>query len=275
MPVRSRSRASSSTQKCAAVVVERAQFVEIGVEAVGDDAAVADQGAGSGRMARFSRSRRRPGWPVAHAVRRAVVPPPRRRQRRAQFGQALQAVAQARQVARAGAVERDAPGDTFDVGKAAHGLAQRTQRAATVVEQHGNRRVAGGRDRRVAQGMVQGVPQQPRAHGGDAVVEQAAQRRRRLAAQGFGEFEVAPRRHVEPEEGGVAFDDQRPQVRQGARLGRLGVAQQCAGSGDRRPQPVGTEAGQRSGARSAHAVRGPPLRRRNASPADGSAPLPG
>jgi hypothetical protein len=38
---------------------------------------------------------------------------------RAQFVQALQTVAQARQVARPGAAERDSAGDTFDVGKAA------------------------------------------------------------------------------------------------------------------------------------------------------------
>jgi hypothetical protein len=37
-------------------------------------------------------------------------------------------------------------------------------------------------------------------------------------------------------------------VRQGARLRRLRVAQQRAGSGDRRPQAVGAEAGQRPGA---------------------------
>jgi hypothetical protein len=100
------------------------------------------------------------------------------------------------------------------------------------------------------------VPQQTRAHCRDAVVEQAAQRWRRLAAQGFGEFEVAPRRRVEPEEGGVAFDDQRPQVGQGTRLRRLGIAQQGAGGGDGRPQTVGTETGQRAGGEVRTAVRG-------------------
>jgi hypothetical protein len=112
------------------------------------------------------------------------------------------------------------------------------------------------------------MAQQPRAHGADAVVEQAAQRRRRLAAQGFGQFEVAPGGRVQAEEGRVAFDDQRLQVRQGARLRRLRVAQQGAGGGNRRPQAVGTEAGQRGGAEM-RTVRGRPPRRRNASRADG------
>jgi hypothetical protein len=118
---------------------------------------------------------------------------------------------------------------------------------AIVVEQHRHRGVAGGRDGRVTPGVVQRMPQQPRAHRGDAVVEQAAQRRRRLATQGFGEFEIASGRRVEAEESGIAFDDQRPQVRQGARLRRLRIAQQGAGSGNRRPQAVGTETSQRAG----------------------------
>lgn len=92
------------------------------------------------------------------------------------------------------------------------------------------------------------MPQQPRAHGAAAVVEQAAQRRRRLAAQGFGQFEVAPGGGVQAQISRVPFDDQGLQVRQGARLRRLRVAQQRAGSGNRRPQAVGAEASQRRGA---------------------------
>jgi hypothetical protein len=47
------------------------------------------------------------------------------------------------------------------------------------------------------------------------------QRRLRLAAQRFGQFQVAPRGRVEADIGALAFDDQRPQVGQGARLRRL------------------------------------------------------
>jgi hypothetical protein len=118
MPVRSRSRASSR-QEGAAVVVERAQFVEIGVEAGGDDAAVADQGRRFGQDgAACSRSSAATGvarCACSSASSGAALSPPAARAAR----QALQAVAQARQVARPGAVERDAAGDAFDVGKAA------------------------------------------------------------------------------------------------------------------------------------------------------------
>jgi hypothetical protein len=113
-----------------------------------------------------------------------------------------------------------------------------------------------------------------RAHRGDAGVEQAAQGWRRLAAQGFGEFQVAPGRRVEAEEGRVALDNQRLHMRQGARLRRLRVTQQRAGGGDGRPQTVGAKAGQRGGAEM-RTSRGRRPRRRNASPADASAPLPG
>ena len=99
-----------------------------------------------------------------------------------------------------------------------------------------------GRHARIAQGVVQGVSQQPRAGRSDAVVEQAAQRWRRLPAQRLGQFEVAPGSRIEPEVGRVAFDDQRVNMGQGARLGRLSVAQPRAGRGDGRAQVVGTKA---------------------------------
>ncbi len=187
-------------QKSAAVVIEGAQFVEIGVEAVGDDPTVADQrgwfrqdgatqevkgGVRSGQLRmQFDKER------GCRGVRSHCC------QRRAQFTQALQTVAQARQIAWAGAAERDPAGDTFDVGKAAQRSPQLVQRTATVVEQHRYRCVARGWNGRVSPGMVQRMSQQARAHGGDAVVEQAAERRRRLATQGFSEFEIASRRRV-------------------------------------------------------------------------------
>jgi hypothetical protein len=114
-----------------------------------------------------------------------------------------------------------------------------------VVEQRLDRGVARRRNRRIAQWMMQRVAQKARAHRGDAHVEQAAQRRRRLAAQRFREFQIAPGGRVEAEEGAVALDDQRLHMRQGARLGRLRVAQQRAGGGDRGTQLIGPKAGER------------------------------
>ena len=51
-------------------------------------------------------------------------------QRLAQFGQSMQTVAQAGEVARASGKQRDASGDAFDVGKTAQRLAQLAQAGA-------------------------------------------------------------------------------------------------------------------------------------------------
>jgi hypothetical protein len=85
-------------------------------------------------------------------------------------------------------------------------LPDAAQYFGAVVEQRLDRGVARRRDRRVAQRMVQRVAQKARAHRGDAGVEQAAQRRRWLAAQRFGQFQVAPGGRVEAQEGAVALD---------------------------------------------------------------------
>ena len=81
--------------------------------------------------------------------------------------------------------------------------------STVVFEQRLDGAVAGGGNVALAQRMVQRVAQQARAHAGDAVVEQREQRRRRLAAQGFGQFEVAPGGEVEAEVGAFEFDGQR------------------------------------------------------------------
>lgn len=57
--------------------------------------------------------------------------------------------------------------------------------------------MASRRDITVAQRMVQAVAQQARPHAGDAIVEQRKQRWRRLAAQGFRQFQVASCSEVE------------------------------------------------------------------------------
>ena len=159
----------------------------------------------------------------------------------------MQALAQAGEIARPGAVEGNAASDALDVGNSAQRLAQGREAQGAVVEQAVDRCVARRRQRRVAQRVVQGVAQEARTHRGDAGVEQAAQGRRRLAAQGLGEFEVAARRRVEAEESLIALDDQRLHVRQGSRLRCLGVAQQGAGGGDGGFETVGAETRERGG----------------------------
>ena len=88
-----------------------------------------------------------------------------------------------------------------------------------VVDQCGN----GGMQRlhmgAVGQRMMQCVAQTPAAHAGGAGVEQRQQRRRRFAADGFGEFEVAPGRRVHAQPRAFGFDDQRTHMGDGGALG--------------------------------------------------------
>ncbi len=168
-------------------------------------------------------------WPAG--ARRAVEP-----------GQRF---AQAGQIARPGIAQGDAPGDTLDVGNPLEFAAHLAGHPAVVVEQCLDGAVAGGGNVALAQRVVQGVAQQARTHAGHAVVEQRKKRRRRLAAQGLGQFQIAPGGEVEAEIGAFEFHGQRPQMRQFARLRGLRVLQQRAGGGDRRPQAFRAEAGQR------------------------------
>jgi len=168
-----------------------------------------------------------------------------RHQRCTQRRQAGQRFAQARQVARPRIAQRDAAGDALDVGDAAQGLAHLTGQAAIVVEQAFDGAMAQGGNVALAQRVVQRVAQQAGTHAGHAVVEQREQGRRRLAAQGFGEFEVAPGGEVQSQVGAFQFYRQATQVRQLAGLRCLGVLQQRTGCGNGGLQALGAEAGQR------------------------------
>ena len=122
MPLRSRSRASSVEQEVAAVVLERAQFVEVGVVAGRDDAAVAHLRAGSGGDRADQQVERRVPVFARSANSCAEQRRPGVGQRGAQAGEPGQRFAQAGQVARPGVPQRDAAGDAFDVGDAAQGF---------------------------------------------------------------------------------------------------------------------------------------------------------
>jgi hypothetical protein len=139
-------------------------------------------------------------------------------QRRAQAFQPGQRLAQAGQVARAGVAQCDAPGNALDVGDAFQFAADIAGHAAVVGEQCFDGAVAGGRNVALAQRVVQRVAQQARTHAGHAVVEQREKRRRRLAAQGFGQFQIAPGGEIEAKVGAFEFHGQRPQMRQAAGL---------------------------------------------------------
>ena len=83
----------------------------------------------------------------------------------------------------------------------------------------------------IAQGMMQPVAQQAAAHAGGAAVEQAVQRGRGRAAQGFGEFQVAPRRRIHAHVIVRALRQQRVHMGQGLALGFARIVEQRAGRG--------------------------------------------
>ena len=202
MPLRSRSRRSRSSEEPAAVAVDRPQLVESGVEAVGDDAAVADLGR---RLVGDRASEQRLPSGVRREIRRLVRQQCRRRgcfagarparrprpggrsrdraQRRDQHRQGGQRLPQRREIARPRRQQGDAPGDAADVGGAA-----RARRPAHAARRH---RPAAPRRRRAVP-----PPRPANAAGGSASaaaadcpprwhsVEQRQQRRRRIAATG-------------------------------------------------------------------------------------------
>ena len=169
----------------AAVIVERAVFVEVGIKTRGDDATVADLG---GRFAADGTDQQ-----IERGVRCVEIAEQlpnqgrnRAGQRGAQAIEAGQRFAQAGQVAWPGVAQGDAAGNALDVGDAAQAATDFTGDAAIVIEQEFDGAVAGSGKMAFAQRVMQRMTEQARTHAGHAVVEQREQRRRGLAAQGFG-----------------------------------------------------------------------------------------
>ena len=226
-------------QELAAVLVDRPQLVELGVVALGDDAAVSDlrrrlrrdrpaKAVGPLRIDRELRG------DAGHEGR--VVA----REQRGQCRQPLERVAQPREVARPGGPERDARGDALDVGGVSELRVQRAARAR-IVDPRGDARVPGGRRVLRAQRMREPLPQHPAARRGRASVEQRQERRGGLAAQRLGDLEIAPRRVVEREEFAGRLDGQRAHVRERGLLRGGRVAEERAGGAEREVPLVDAE----------------------------------
>ena len=154
-----------------------------------------------------------------------------------------QAVAQAGQVARPGASQGDASGDALDVGALPQDFVNaRIGCSAASPEQGGNGVLAGAQGGVIAQRVMQPVAQQAAAHAAGAGVEQGEQGGRRFAAQGFADFQIAPRRGVEQHIVAFMLHAQALDMGQLAALRGLGILQQRAGRGDRGVQAGAAEA---------------------------------
>ena len=236
-------------QELAAVALDGAQLVQFGVEAGGDDAAFAQHAAGLGH----DRLPQCVGDVLRRFGRKIEFPEPRaveRVQDGLQLGQQGQAVAQAGQVARAGAAQGDAAGDALDVGALAQDFVDvLVGCSAAIAQQGGNGILTAAQGVVVAQRVVQPVAQRAAAHAGGAGVEHGEQGGRSFAAQGFADFQIAPRRGVEQHIVAFAFHAQALDVGQLAALRVLGIFQQGAGGGNRRIQTGTAEAIQIAGAK--------------------------
>jgi len=146
MPVRLRSRASSAARNSPRARLQRTQLIELLAVAVGDHAAVAHHRRG---FLEHGPSQQR------EALHRdfQIAQHPREQRRAArnrglELGQQGGAVTQRRQIARAGVLERDAPGDALDVGEAAQQLVD----SGVSIGEGGNRFVARADSCLIAQG---------------------------------------------------------------------------------------------------------------------------
>ena len=235
-------------QERAAPVLDCAQLVELGVEAVAYHSAFADQGSGLVAQRRGEPSMEVVDW--LQGERRHLEPG---RAARDQFGvhrrERRERVAQAREVARPRAFERDARGDALDVRPAGEELRQaRMAQPRRRVDEGGDRGVARRQAGGVAQRLVQPLAQPPAAHRGRTAIEQREERGRLRAADGLGDLEVAPRGGVHDDVLALALDAQSRHVGQGRLLRVAAIVEQGAGGGDRAVEAFATVAGEIGGA---------------------------
>jgi hypothetical protein len=272
MPLRSRSRVFQCHEELAAVGLDAAQLVELGVVAGGDHAAVAHHRSGFG-MDRGVQHRERLGGDIERSDDVRQHGRAAGGERSAELGQAGEALAQRGEITRTGAAQRDAGGDAVDVGDTAQGRAHRGGDAAVATgegvafgavadlprhavihvrldraHQLGDRGMPRRRLGALAQRVVQGMAQPARTHAGGAGVEQREQGGRRLAAQGLGQFQVAPGGGVQAQIFGFALDSKAGDVGERLALGGLGVVVECGGGAERDRQIFYPKAGQVAGA---------------------------
>ncbi len=238
-------------------MLQGAQLVQLGVVAVVDHAAIAQQrrrfgqqgtlqqlgatrrrlqllrqlgqqgqqgargvGGGIGAVGQIARLGRGGGWGhwLGLGRGRGRAGLQRLRQRR----RAVQRLRQPDQLAWPHLAQRQPRRDALHVGGPGQCLAQRLLQA---LAQQPNGLQALLRRRARPLGLQQPAPQQPAAHAGLAGVEQGEQRRAGFAAQGLCELQVAPRAGGQVDQFLGSRHAQRGHVRQRPPLGVLGVVQ--------------------------------------------------
>jgi len=172
-------------EEFAAVRLDAAQLVELGVEARRNDAPVADRRRGFVG----DRTDEQVDRALRHVERRCQLGeqgPLRSGERGMQLGEAHETVAQCGEIPRTGAAQCDASGDAVDVGDAAQRRAHlfenprapaETRRAGLDSDQLADGDMPRAGQRTVAQRVMQRMPQPARAHARDAEIQQRQQRR--------------------------------------------------------------------------------------------------
>ena len=225
-------------EKAAAVGVDGAEFVEFGIEIGRDHTAIAQiqrrfgrdgalqQGGGFGRQIKL----RIDGLQQGAAFERGRLA--------TQCRQALQAVAQRRQFARLGLLQRDARGNALQIGHAAQAATQCRQVAVDQCLQSG---VARAGDVGVTRWRLQPVAQQAAARRSLTTVEMGKQRGAVFAAQGLQNLQIPAGHGVQPQTVLGSLNAQIGQQGQRAALGLLGVGQQGGSGGVCRAQGLRAE----------------------------------
>ena len=213
-------------QRIVAVRLQMAQFVQFGVVAVVDDAAVFQPHGRLGQQSSLQQlgNALRFGKAACKRVQQAAL-------RQMNILQDRQAVAQRRQIARPCRTQRNPRGNAFDVGN----LFQAACNVIAAVSAQGFHRIQPRLNvRAVAQRMVQPMRQQAAAHVRHAVVQHRKQRGCRLPLQGLRDFQIAPRGRIHRHKLAFVFQHQRVHVRRQLVLRGFQIIEQRAGRRNRR-----------------------------------------
>ncbi len=215
-------------QELPAIGLDRAQLVEFAIEAGGDGAAVPQQRrrfAGQ-RAVELFEAQRGAMQIVAQGLQQSCTASQQIRDA-GQLPQGFAQAARSRGRALLSAMRVPMRSTSATLAQQGNEFCQRL--AAIRIQQCGDGAVARGGNRAVGERMMQAMAQPARAHRGGAGIEQREQRRRRLAAQRFGDFEIAARGGIEPQPAGFALQRQPGDMGERLQLGGLGILQQGAG----------------------------------------------